>query len=120
MTTSTPGKRSRSFGWLWVALMLVLLSCTSHQQYRRIRPYSTSPAPNARIAIVEFDDSGELWSYEQLDYALGAVGLAAADRAAPGAIVVTYVHGWNNNASHANGADPGGNMTASSNPAGLR
>lgn len=49
------------------------------------------------VAIIEFDDQGEFWQREQLDATLGLIH----ERSRPGqeALVILFVHGWQNDAS---------------------
>jgi len=86
-------------------------SCTLHTSYRHYPSKIDLPC-NVRLAVVELDDHGEFWDRPQLDRALGAIGTAQGieDDGGTGAIVVTFVHGWNNNASHGNEWDTGGSL----------
>lgn len=54
------------------------------------------------LAFIEVDDMGELWDKGELDTALGVIRRANADpQAEP--VVLTFVHGWKNNAALDNG-----------------
>jgi hypothetical protein len=85
----------------------LLASCTQHTIYRTRPPYAIAMPPGVGLSVIEFDDHGEFWDRAQLDYALGKIGLAQQDH---GAIVVTFMHGWNNNASRGNESSPDGNL----------
>jgi hypothetical protein len=53
------------------------------------------------LAFVEVDDMGELWDKGELDTALGVIRRANMEaRADP--VVLTFVHGWKNNAAQDN------------------
>src|ERR1700680_3053171 len=86
-------------------------SCTLHTSYRHYPSHIDLPS-NVKLAVIELDDHGELWDRPQLDRALGTIDNAQGpeERGGKGAIVVTFVHGWNNNASRGNEWDPGGTL----------
>lgn len=54
------------------------------------------PARHVCVAFVEFDEQGELWDRQQPDAALQLIGRAKSVSKSP--IVVTFTHGWKNNA----------------------
>jgi hypothetical protein len=54
------------------------------------------------LAFLEIDDMGELWDKGELDTALGVIRRANADTHAD-PVVLTFVHGWKNNAAPDNG-----------------
>jgi hypothetical protein len=85
----------------------LLAACTQHTIYRSRPPYSIAMGKGIGLSVIEFDDHGEFWDRQQLAYALGKIGAA---QAAGGAIVVTFMHGWNNNASRGHEADPERNL----------
>ena len=62
------------------------------------------PAANACLAFLEFDEMGEMWDPGQLDKAIELI--KRAKKLSPHPIVVTFTHGWKNNAKdtpgHAN------------------
>jgi hypothetical protein len=90
-----------------LALALLAASCTFHKLYR---PQDRPPPPppfvrplgaRVEVCIIELDDHGEFWSRTQLAHTLGEIDFwQNQDRR--GAIVVTFVHGWENNASSSN------------------
>jgi hypothetical protein len=111
MTCLQARRRTIRVLMLPAALLLVVLSaCTSHMAYRRSSGYHREPEPGVDLSIVELDDHGDLWSRHQLASALGTIGRRQGGRDGPGAIVVTFVHGWKNNASHSNEDDEDGNL----------
>jgi hypothetical protein len=59
------------------------------------------PSGNACLAFLEFDEMGEMWDPAQLDRAIELI--TRAKRLSPHPIVVTFTHGWKNNAND----DPG-------------
>jgi len=104
-------RRSIRSRWLRTGLLVLVLSgCTSHMAYRRLSGYHREPELGVDVSIIELDDHGEFWSRHQLASALGKIGQRQGGREGPGAIVVTFVHGWKNNASHNNEDDENGNL----------
>jgi pimeloyl-ACP methyl ester carboxylesterase len=95
---------------LGVAAACMLEGCTSHMAYRAKSGYLRKPAAGVTVSVIELDDHGELWSRPQVNKALGVIDLAQGGTKGPGAIVVVFVHGWQNNASHGNEDDPNGNL----------
>jgi hypothetical protein len=87
--------------------LALLTACTEHTIYRTHPPYAISMPDGVGLSVIEFDDHGEFWDRAQLDYALGKIGAAQKDH---GAIVITFMHGWNNNASRGNERSPDGNL----------
>jgi sugar lactone lactonase YvrE len=61
------------------------------------RAVSIEESAGFDLAFVEFDDQGEMWSPMQLSRALALI--EDANRHERGAIVLTFVHGWQHNAS---------------------
>src|SRR6516162_11720118 len=60
-------------------------------------PYYERPAgENFSLNFVEYNDHGEPWSPHQLTEALAQIDKARADN--PVALVILYIHGWQNNA----------------------
>ena len=53
------------------------------------------------LAFVEFNDKGELWAKDQVDQALKAID-HADEISKHHAVVVTFIHGWKNNARQTN------------------
>ncbi len=92
------------------AACCALWGCTSHMAYRAKSGYLRKPAAGVTVSIIELDDHGELWSRPQVNKALGVIDQAQGGTEGPGAIVVVFVHGWQNNASHGNEDDPNGNL----------
>ncbi|MEL6397214.1 MAG: hypothetical protein AAFQ71_14610 [Planctomycetota bacterium] len=103
MTNSVPR------GLVAVTSLLIIGSlfsgCVSNRLYNPSREqYLVSVSPPSEdtvgvdLAIIEFDEFGMLWTPEQLEAAVSLISErnAASDR---GVIVVTYTHGWMNNAN---------------------
>lgn len=109
MVDRRPGRRAAGLCILAIACSFVVTSCTQHTMYRRSPPYDIKMEPGVDLSVIELDDHGEFWDRAQLDYALGKIG-AAQQGPGAGAIVITFVHGWNNNASRGNEDDPSGNL----------
>ena len=63
------------------------------------------PAPEAPyyLAFIEFDDFGELYDPGQLTRALRIIEKAKSSSPTGNAKVITFIHGWKNNASDATG-----------------
>jgi hypothetical protein len=55
------------------------------------------------LAFIEVDEFGEMFDRNQLTHALGLIDYAKRQSAAKNAIVVTFIHGWKNNASDSSG-----------------
>lgn len=92
------------------AVCCALGGCTAHMAYRAKSGYLRRPAAGVTLSVIELDDHGELWSRPQVNKALGVIDQAQGGTEGPGAIVVVFVHGWQNNASHGNEDDPQGNL----------
>jgi nucleoid-associated protein YgaU/pimeloyl-ACP methyl ester carboxylesterase len=96
-------------GILLFLLCLLLTSCTANITYRDkqsvqgslIAELSTAvrAIPPYTLAFLEFDDNGDLWNQDQLYHALSEINAANEYHKEVGALVITYVHGWNHNAS---------------------
>ena len=54
------------------------------------------PGHNACLAFLEFDEMGEMWDPAQLEKAIGLIEKAKQVSTHP--IIVTFTHGWKNNA----------------------
>ena len=82
----------------WIALYLflgtLLTGCTANKMHR---PVSVEQEASYELAFIEFDDQGEMWDRTQLSRALSVI--ERANRAERGCVVVTYMHGWQHNAS---------------------
>jgi pimeloyl-ACP methyl ester carboxylesterase len=87
------------------------IGCTAHkilnpsrQDYLKIfeQPESSGPCS---IAVIEFDDQGELWEPRQLNAAIHHIQ-RQNEQSESGAIVVVYVHGWKQNAFWESGRLP--------------
>ncbi|MBV8200496.1 MAG: hypothetical protein JOZ15_07715, partial [Acidobacteria bacterium] len=104
-------RRGRFLTLAAAAACCALTSCTSHVLYRPTSAtFLRRPAPGVTLSIIELDDHGELWSRSQLNSALGVINEAQGRTGGPGAIVIVFVHGWENNASHGNEDDKNGNL----------
>jgi hypothetical protein len=81
-----------------VACLVVLGACTTpnvayHPADPDLPPSPVHVASNADLYFIELDDMGLLQSEAQLRQALDAIRAVQG-----GALVITYVHGWNHNA----------------------
>jgi hypothetical protein len=95
--------------------IVFLTACVPHKQWRTEPVFSSGANPAAKVekrfvispdaeknryyslAFVEFKDSGEAWDKRQLDEALRAID-EADKRSGHRAFVITFIHGWKNNA----------------------
>jgi hypothetical protein len=99
---------------------LLLAACVPQKQWRQKPFYAASPAERAAdveqryvipqdvngqrlysLAFVEFKNNGDYWNKGQLDEALHAID-DADRRSNHRAVVVTFIHGWKNNAKQDN------------------
>ncbi|MFQ5935322.1 MAG: hypothetical protein ACE5LB_02785 [Acidiferrobacterales bacterium] len=91
-------RRARSAtGPLFVLSLLVALAavaCTPQQMHR---PDNIVKGASYTLGFIEFDDYGEPWSPHQTERVLEVI--ERANQSANGAIVVVFVHGWQNDAS---------------------
>ncbi|MEM9373815.1 MAG: hypothetical protein AAGA55_09240 [Planctomycetota bacterium] len=96
----------RRLAWIATGLLCSgMAGCVSNKSFN-LSPdqYVSSPAtPDSTttgvdIAIIEFDEFGMLWNSAQLEAAIDLIEArnAASDR---GIMVITYTHGWMNNAN---------------------
>ena len=92
-----------------VPALLILLpglfGCTANKMHR---PVSVQQEPDYSLAFIEFDDQGELWDPTQVSRAVEVI--EQLNRREEGCIVVTYVHGWQHNASEKSEQKEGGNV----------
>jgi pimeloyl-ACP methyl ester carboxylesterase len=82
-----------------------LLGCTANKMHR---PVSVQENPDFTLAFVEFDDQGEMWDPAQLSRAVKVI--EELNRSEKGCIVVTYIHGWQHNASEKSEQKEKGNV----------
>ncbi|MEK6300015.1 MAG: hypothetical protein AABO41_04780 [Acidobacteriota bacterium] len=85
-------------------LLLSLTACVPNRSFRQsVSVYPPIPGESPyTLAFIEFDDMGEFWDRTQLNRALQSINDAKA-RGNGQVIVVTFVHGWKNNASDDSG-----------------
>jgi hypothetical protein len=88
-----------------VALLVLVAGCTANKMHR---PVSVQDNPDYTLAFIEFDDQGEMWDTSQLSRALEVIGQANANEA--GSVVVTFIHGWQHNASEKDELKESGNV----------
>ena len=104
---------------LVISLVAALAACVPHKQWRTQAGSEAGPAPDANIekrfvippdpvknriyslAFVEFKNNGDPWDKRQLDEALHAID-EADHRSNHHALVITFIHGWKNNAAPSN------------------
>jgi hypothetical protein len=103
-----------------LAALLALAGCVPQKQWRSKPFYAAIPAERATgveerfvipqdltakrlysFAFVEFKNNGDFWDRKQLDEALHAID-DADQRSGHRAVVVTFIHGWKNNAREDN------------------
>jgi len=91
----------------FISCTVLFSSCVANVQYRHNPDeYALKNEPELNLAkevsinVIELDEHGEFWDRKQLLYALGKIN--ARQDPELGEIVVTFVHGWKNNASHEN------------------
>ncbi len=84
------------FHLLAVALLftVVLGGCTANRMSRR---ESIQQEADHTMAFIEFDDQGEMWDPAQRSRAVTHIG--RANHSDGGTVIVTYIHGWQHNAS---------------------
>ena len=71
--------------------------CTSNKMHRKV---SVEENPGYSLAFIEFDDMGEMWDSSQLTRALDVI--EKANQSPEGAVVMAFIHGWQNDASEKN------------------
>lgn len=102
-----------------VSIFAALTACVPHKQWRTQPAAAVGPAPDANVeqrfviptdldknriyslAFVEFKNNGDPWDKRQLDEALRAID-DADRRSNHHALVITFLHGWKNNAAPSN------------------
>ncbi|MFB3047509.1 MAG: SMP-30/gluconolactonase/LRE family protein [Acidiferrobacterales bacterium] len=77
-----------------MALFLATSGCVQPRLYR---PVNIQNETDYRLAFIEFDDQGELWSPSQLFRTTELI--KRANQAERRSLVVVFIHGWQNNAS---------------------
>ena len=100
-------KQTRRFRLIAALSILLpgLLGCTANKMHR---PVSVQEEPDFTLAFVEFDDQGEMWDPTQLSRAVKVI--EELNRSEKGCIVVTYIHGWQHNASEKSEQKEKGNV----------
>ena len=95
--------------------LLLASGCAGNKQYRTkptVCADMTAPdfpqamlerGTNYLLGFVEFDDQGWLWSREQMDTVLREVKKEMGPNQERGVLLLTFVHGWKNNAAYDNG-----------------
>ena len=85
------------------ALLLCLTACVANKQWRKpVSVFKPIPVESPyTLAFIEFDDMGEFWDRKQMRDALEAIVETKKENGP--VIVVTFVHGWKNNASDKSG-----------------
>jgi pimeloyl-ACP methyl ester carboxylesterase len=87
-----PVKRTAILLLCW--LLPAGTACVPNRMYRSD---NIQPETEYTLAYIEFDDQGELWDPSQVSRALDLIDQAG--NAESGALVISFVHGWNSNAS---------------------
>jgi len=68
----------------------------SREELDRLKNVSLEHYANFDVGIIEFRDSGQLWSIQQADLVLDHIERTARER---GATIVVFVHGWHHSAN---------------------
>jgi hypothetical protein len=102
--------------WPLLATLFGLLSiagCVHYGQFRDDRPNDPKGAHKSiwlpeketkyYLGFVEVDDFGELFDRTQLNHVMNLIQQAKKNSPSKNAIVVTFIHGWKNNASDDSG-----------------
>jgi hypothetical protein len=102
-----------------LSMFAALTACVPHRQWRTQAAAAVGKGPDAEaekrfvipqdldknriysLAFVEFKNNGDLWDKRQLDAALRAID-DADQRSDHHALVITFLHGWKNNAEPSN------------------
>ena len=77
-----------------LALLVALTGCVSAKMYR---PDSVEEQEDYTLTFIEFDDQGEPWAPAQLERTIQVIDEANSD--GKRAVVLLFVHGWQNDAS---------------------
>ena len=77
-----------------LALLIALTGCVSAKMYR---PDSVEEQEDYTLTFIEFDDQGEPWAPAQLERTIQVIDEANSD--GKRAVVLLFVHGWQNDAS---------------------
>ena len=77
-----------------LALLVALTGCVSAKMYR---PDSVEEQEDYTLTFIEFDDQGEPWAPAQLERTIQVIDEANSD--SKRAVVLLFVHGWQNDAS---------------------
>ena len=80
-----------------IVLLALFLATSGCVQPRLYRPVNIQNEADYRLAFIEFDDQGELWSPSQLFRTTELI--KRANQAERRSLVVVFIHGWQNNAS---------------------
>jgi hypothetical protein len=91
------GYRRWSVGLMLVITVVAAVGCIPHRMYRA---QCVVEQPGYKLAFIEFDDHGELWSMHQFVELQNLIRVVNQNE--NGAVVVLLVHGWNNDASPEN------------------
>jgi hypothetical protein len=98
-----------SVGILGCALALLLAGCAANQPYHLGEaPTETAVTPAGggsvkdiyRLGFIEFDEQGDFWDRDQLRKTVQAIRDTGR-----GILLVTYIHGWQNNANSTDADD---------------
>lgn len=109
---------------IWLLMLAVLVTSACHVTNRLYNPVPQSivavtpangpidqvdpdcvPRDKACLAFIEFDEMGEYWDPRQVEQAIGLVRRASLERNPP--LIVTFTHGWKNNAANTPGRKNG-------------
>jgi hypothetical protein len=89
-------------GFLLGATTALIIGCAANEPYHAgeapsetvVTPATTTTSPDIyRLAFIEFDEQGDFWDREQLRKTVQAIRFTGRP-----VLLVTYIHGWQNNA----------------------
>ena len=101
--------RAGSLGIVRCALAFLLAGCAANQPYHLGEaPTETAVTPAGsgsvkdiyRLGFIEFDEQGDFWDRDQLRKTVQAIRDTGR-----GILLVTYIHGWQNNSNSTDAAD---------------
>ena len=103
--------RAGSLGIVRCVLAFLLAGCAANQPYHLGEaPTETAVTPAGsgsvkdiyRLGFIEFDEQGDFWDRDQLRKTVQAIRDTGR-----GILLVTYIHGWQNNSNSTDAADVG-------------
>lgn len=102
-------RAARLTGLFRCALAFLLAGCAANQPYHwgeaptetAVTPAATGAAKDIyRLGFIEFDEQGDFWDRDQLRKTVQAIRYTGRP-----ILLVTYIHGWQNNSNARDGGD---------------